>query len=90
MSTRTEAIERINRWREHKDRERARRDAAHDSQKTYNRTRRKLSRQQKSAVMRAKYGPTGKPAPVVVKSLTTGEVRVVVDQSRVRRRRAAA
>lgn len=39
-----------------------------------------LNEQKKAAACRAKYGPTGKPAPVVVRSVESGEVSQVVDQ----------
>lgn len=46
---------------------------------------RKLNRQRKDAAIRAKYGPTGRPAPVTVKTLD-GEVLKIVDQSKYRKK----
>jgi hypothetical protein len=43
---------------------------------------RKVKQQKKAAAIRAKYGPTRKPAPVTVKSVETGEVIETVDQSK--------
>lgn len=43
--------------------------------------------QHKRAAVRAKYGPVRRPAPVVVKSLATGEVVEVLDQRKFRSRR---
>ena len=41
----------------------------------------KLNTQQKAANTKAKYGKQGKPAPVTVRSLDTGEVVAVKDQA---------
>lgn len=45
----------------------------------------KLQEQWKAVNIRAKYGPNRKPAKVVVRSLETGEVIYVVDQSKFKR-----
>jgi hypothetical protein len=41
----------------------------------------KMQRQWKAVRIRAKYGPSCKPAKVVVRSLETGDVEAMVDQS---------
>lgn len=46
---------------------------------------RALKRQHKDAAARAKYGPSGKPAPVTVRKV--GEAERTVDQARLQRRR---
>jgi hypothetical protein len=58
-------------------------------EKRANRKRKKkLDAQMKTANTRAKYGPTMKPAPVIVKRLETDEIVGVIDQSRLTGRRA--
>lgn len=57
------------------------RDRVTDGMRAERRERkRRLDAQKKSAAVRAKYGPQRAPAPVVVKSLTTGDVLEVRDQ----------
>jgi flagellar motor protein MotB len=46
---------------------------------------RRLKNEKKQAAIRAKYGPKRKPAKVIVKSVETGEVIEIVDQSAFRR-----
>jgi ribosomal protein S27AE len=46
----------------------------------------KVKPQRKAAAIRAKYGASGRPSLVVVKSLTTGEVLAVKDQSLIKGR----
>lgn len=43
---------------------------------------RTVGKQRKAEAVRAKYGPSRKPAPVTVRSLESGEVLEVVDQNR--------
>lgn len=46
----------------------------------------KLKEQHKRQAIRAKYGPEGKPSPVIVKKLETDEVVSVVDQDRFKKK----
>lgn len=48
--------------------------------------RRAVRQQEKAAAVRAKYGPSRRPSPVVVRSLATGDVVGVHDQDRFRAR----
>lgn len=43
---------------------------------------RRLKAQEKSAAIRAKYGPTRRPSPVVVKNVQTGEILEIQDQQK--------
>ncbi len=49
----------------------------------------KLQRQWKVVRIRAKYGPRRKPSKVVVRSVETGDVIDVVDQSKFKRNGSA-
>jgi len=59
---------------EKKTRRAAKKRARQANARTAERAAKKLDAQKRAACTRAKYGPRGKPAPVVIKSLATGEV----------------
>lgn len=71
----------------------ARARAALENEKTIDRSTGKLKKQQKKASARAQFGPRGKAAPVIIRSLETGEILPVAPpkkQQRARDRAAAA
>lgn len=71
---------------EKKERKRRQRETQDRAARTYREQKRLLNAQRKAAATRAKYGPNRRPAPVVVRSLETGDVLAVKDQSRYRPR----
>lgn len=79
------AVEWINDRRQDRDR----RDTEVGSRRraTRKEAARKLAEQYAPANVRATYGPKRKPGKVIVKSLTTGEVTAVVDQSKLTTKR---
>lgn len=62
--------------------QKARRAARKKNERAIEKSTRKVSKQERQAAKRAKYGPSRMPAPVIVRSLETGEVLEVRDPVR--------